>query len=114
MSEIPPGGVCFGFEMNTDVFFPAFGALKPTSPYAWVDGHLRARPGRPHRRCGRRRAGPAAVFPPRHGVRAAAHPGLRELAAPAPPRPTHPDARGATDRDTGPGRRCRIGKRRTR
>src|SRR5438309_9637447 len=102
MSEIPPGGVDFGFEMNTDVFFPAFGALKPTSPYAWVDGHLRARPGRPHRGRGRRRAGPAPVFSPRHPGGADARPGLREAAAPGPHRAASPDAGGTADRAPGP------------
>src|SRR2546429_3079896 len=87
VSETPPGGVDFGFEMNTDVFFPAFGALKPTSPYAWVDGHLRARPGRPHRGRGRWRAGPAAGFFARRPGRGGAHPRLREGPDSRPHRP---------------------------
>src|SRR5438128_11725531 len=96
--------------MNTDVFFPAFGALKPTSPYAWVDGHLRARPGRPHRGRGRRRAGPAAVFSPRHRVGADTHPGMREVAAPGPHRPL-PQVAGGPPIET-PGPRARSGSHR--
>src|SRR5690348_11490090 len=89
--------------------FPASGALKPPTPYAWFDGHLRARPGRPDRGGGRRRARPAALFSPRHGVGPDADPWMREIPDPGPCGPLAPDAGGAANRGAriGPRRRPR-------
>src|SRR5690242_17493373 len=90
--------------------FPASGALKPPTPYAWFDGHLRARPGRPDRGGGRRRARPEALFSPRHGVGTDPDPRMREVPDPGPRRPPPPDARGTADRDAGTGPRARPGR----
>src|SRR6266480_2816071 len=97
----------FDSKVNTLIFFPASAEAKPRRPLVLTDGDLRARPCRPHRHRGRRRARPAPLLSPGHRLRADADARLRERADPGAGGAPPPDARSSADRKP---RRCGRGR----